>query len=63
MREQYRSVKRGWSTELPRFHLRDSVSRAGDELSAQIADAQAPFWRHVRDAPAKRGGLTLSQKI
>jgi hypothetical protein len=40
----------GWSTDLPRFHLRENVSRDGGELSAQIADAPAPFWRHVRDA-------------
>jgi hypothetical protein len=39
----------GWSTDLPRFHLRESVSRAGGELAAQVA-APAPFWRHVRDA-------------
>ena len=39
-----------WGTDLPRFHLRESVSRADEELAAQIADASAPFWGHVRDA-------------
>ena len=29
----------------PRFHLRENVSRADEELAAQIADAPAPFWR------------------
>ena len=24
--------------------------RSGDELGARIAEAKAPFWRHVRDA-------------
>jgi hypothetical protein len=32
------------------FHLRENVSRADDELAAQIADAPAPFWRHLREA-------------
>ena len=40
--------------DLPRFHHRENVSRAEEELAAQIADAQAPFWRHVREALAKR---------
>jgi hypothetical protein len=38
-------------TKLPRFHLRENVSRADEELAA---DAPAPFWRHVRDALAER---------
>ena len=42
-----------WSTD-PRFHLRENVSRADEELAAQIADAPAPFWRQVRDALAER---------
>jgi hypothetical protein len=37
-----------WGTDLPRFHLRDYVSRADEEFAEQIADAPAPFWRHVR---------------
>ena len=44
----------GWSTDIPRFHLRENVSRADEELAAQIADAPAPFWGHVRDALVKR---------
>ena len=47
----------GWSAEIPRFHLRENVSRADDELAAQIADAPAPFWRHVREA------LLLQQRL
>ena len=43
-----------WGTDIPRFHLREYVSRADEELAAQIADAPAPFWRHVRDALAER---------
>lgn len=43
-----------WSTEIPRFHLRENVSRADEELAAQIAEAPARFWRHVRDALAER---------
>ena len=29
------------------------VSRADGEFAAQIEDAPAPFWRHVRDALAE----------
>lgn len=44
----------GWGTDIPRFHLREYVARADDELAARIADAPAPFWRHVRNALAER---------
>ena len=40
--------------DIPRFHLRENVSRANDKLAAQIADAPAPFWSHIRDALADR---------
>jgi DNA topoisomerase IB len=40
--------------KLADFHLRQDVERGGDELAEQIADAKAPFWRHVRDALAER---------
>jgi hypothetical protein len=40
----------GWDTSLPRFHLGQAVSRADEELATHIADAPAPFWRHVREA-------------
>jgi hypothetical protein len=33
---------------------KESASRADEKLAAQIADAPAPFWRHVRDALAER---------
>jgi hypothetical protein len=44
----------GWDSDLPRFHLGQAVERGGDELAGQIADAEAPFWAHVRDALAER---------
>jgi len=44
----------GWSADIPRFHLRENVHRADDKLAAQIAEAPAPFWRHVRDALVAR---------
>jgi hypothetical protein len=34
------------------FHLRQAVERGGDELAERIAGAEAPFWRHVRNAVA-----------
>ena len=45
---------KSWGTDIPRFHVRDYVSRADEELAARIADAPAPFWQHVRDALAER---------
>jgi hypothetical protein len=36
---------------------RECLPRADDELAAQIADAPAPFWRHVREA------LLLQQRL
>ena len=39
-----------WGTDIPRFHLRENVSRADEKLVEQIADAPAPFWRYVREA-------------
>jgi hypothetical protein len=35
---------------LPGIYLRCSVYLAGDEFLERIADAPAPFWRHVRAA-------------
>ena len=32
--------------------FRQAISRAGEELAAQIAAAPAPFWCHVREALA-----------
>jgi hypothetical protein len=49
-----RAREGGWGTDIPRFHLRENVSRADGEFAAQIAAAPAPFWRHVRDALAER---------
>jgi hypothetical protein len=40
----------GWSTDLPRYHLGEAVSRADEDLAGRIAGAEAPFWRHVREA-------------
>ena len=44
----------GWGTDVPRFHLGQAISRADEELAAQIAEAPAPFWAHVREALAER---------
>jgi hypothetical protein len=44
----------GWDSTLPRFHLGQAPSRANEELFERIAEAEAPFWRHVRDALAER---------
>jgi DNA topoisomerase IB len=44
----------GSAPKLADFHLRQAVERGGDELGERIADAPAPFWRHVRDALAER---------
>jgi hypothetical protein len=40
----------GWSANLPRYHVSQAVSRADDDLLARLADAEAPFWGHVRGA-------------
>jgi hypothetical protein len=45
-----------WSREndsdphLACFHVREYVNRADEDLLGRIAGAEAPFWRHVRDA-------------
>lgn len=39
-----------WNTNLPRYHVRQAVDRADDDLLERIAGAEAPFWAHVRDA-------------
>ena len=39
-----------WGTDIPRFHLRENVSRADEQFAERIADASAPFWCHVREA-------------
>jgi hypothetical protein len=44
----------GWSAHIARYHLSEAVSRADEGLVEQIAEAEAPFWRHVRDALAER---------
>ena len=43
-----------WDSSLPRFHLRENINRADEELAERIAEAEAPFWAHVRDALAER---------
>jgi hypothetical protein len=40
----------GWDASLARFHLAESVRRADEQLIKQIAEAEAPFWGHVRNA-------------
>jgi len=34
----------------PISHLQQYIRRADEKLAAQIEDADAPFWRHVREA-------------
>jgi hypothetical protein len=40
----------GWSTSIPRYHVREAVDRADENFLAQIAGANAPFWAHFRAA-------------
>jgi hypothetical protein len=46
----------GSGPTLADFHLRQAVKRGGDELAERLAGAEAPFWRHVRDAVALVSG-------
>jgi hypothetical protein len=39
----------GWDSSA-RFHLAQAVNRADDDLLERIAEAEAPFWAHVRAA-------------
>jgi DNA-binding transcriptional regulator YbjK len=49
-----------WSREndseprLARFHVSQYVSQADHDLLEQLEAAEAPFWRHVRDAVLAR---------
>jgi hypothetical protein len=38
------------SPSIARYHVRESVNRADEDLLERIAGAEAPFWGHVRDA-------------
>jgi hypothetical protein len=38
------------SPSIARYHVRESVNRADEDFLGRIAEAKAPFWRHVRDA-------------
>jgi hypothetical protein len=40
----------GSDPSLARYHVRENVERADDDLLERIAEAEAPFWGHVRDA-------------
>jgi hypothetical protein len=51
-REVAWSRESGSDPSIADFHLRQAVEHGGDELAARIADAEAPFWRYVRDALA-----------
>ena len=42
------------SADNARFHLETAIARTDDRLAERIEDAEAPFWRHVRDALAER---------
>lgn len=39
---------------IPRYHVREYACRADEDLLGRIAGAEAPFWRHFRDAVACR---------
>jgi hypothetical protein len=45
-----------WSREndseprIARFHVREYAERADEDLLGRLAEAEAPFWRHVHDA-------------
>jgi hypothetical protein len=47
----------GSAPRLADFHLRQAVEYGGDELTERIADAEAPFWWHVREALRARQEL------
>jgi len=47
-------ARRGYGSGSASYHLETALSRVDDRLAAQIADAEAPFWAHVRDALAER---------
>jgi len=47
LRDAANAREGGWSTDIARLHLRQNVQCADEKLAAQIADAPAPFWRHV----------------
>jgi hypothetical protein len=40
----------GSDPHLARFHVRQFASRADDDVLVLLEKAQAPFWRHVREA-------------
>jgi hypothetical protein len=40
----------GWNADLPRFHVRQVVVCADEDFLERIEGAEAPFWRHVREA-------------
>jgi hypothetical protein len=46
--------RRSESSDNARFQLETAIARVDDRLAEQIADAEAPFWRHVRDALSER---------
>jgi len=46
--------RKGQSWKSSRADLETAIARADDRLLEQIEDAEAPFWRHVRDALAER---------
>jgi hypothetical protein len=50
----------GSPPKLADFHLRQAIEHGGDELAEQIAGAEAPFWRHVREGLRARQELPAS---
>jgi hypothetical protein len=55
-REAACAGRTGGDPHWARWHPGDAVSRGGDELAEQIADAEVPFWQQVRHAVALGSG-------
>ena len=47
-------ARRGYGSGSASSHLETAIACVDDRLAAQIADAPAPFWAHVRNALAER---------
>jgi hypothetical protein len=46
----------GSDPSIARFHVREFVSHADDDVVARLEKAEAPFWGHVREAVALLSG-------
>jgi hypothetical protein len=43
-------ARRGDGFASASYHLEQAIARVDDRLAERIEDAEAPFWRHVREA-------------